>query len=199
MGFLRAELTAARRGGRPRRGRDVVEPARMLTVVMSGLISLQLANEPGVPLQRRPLKQPYRRSHRHVPHAIPSSSSRVLPLAGGATCPAVSARFEVVNQVPRHRPWKNPRGDGVRAAPPLRRQPDRAFAGTLVWSYEVEPDGEGTLLTESHRSGDPCAGSADSSSNGSSAGMTGAPTSAASRIPGRAQGDGRGPAPGPGR
>jgi hypothetical protein len=27
---------------------------------------------------------------------------------------------------------------------------DRAFAGTLVWSYEVEPDGEGTLLTESH-------------------------------------------------
>jgi hypothetical protein len=27
---------------------------------------------------------------------------------------------------------------------------DRAFAGTLVWSYGVEPDGEGTLLTESH-------------------------------------------------
>jgi uncharacterized protein (TIGR02118 family) len=25
--------------------------------------------------------------------------------------------------------------------------PDRAFARTLVWSYEVEPDGEGTLLT----------------------------------------------------
>ena len=62
----------------------------------------------------------------------------------------VGARFDVVNQVPGHRPWKNPRGDGVRAAPPLRRQPDRAFAGTLVWSSEVEPEGEGTLLTESH-------------------------------------------------
>ena len=43
MGFLGAELTGARRGGRPRGSIDVDELARMLTVVMSGLISLQLA------------------------------------------------------------------------------------------------------------------------------------------------------------
>jgi hypothetical protein len=169
----------------------------MLTVVMSGLISLQLANEPGVPLQRGPLQQPYRRSRRHVPHAPPSSSSRVLPLAGGATSPAVGARFEVVNQVPGHRPWKNPRGDGVRAAPPLRRQPDRTFAGTLVWSYEVELDGEGTLQTESHEVTRPVGrigwlvierlfGAHDRSSD----------LRRGIANPGRTQGAGKGPAPG---
>ena len=53
MGFLRAELTAARRGGRTRRGSiDVDEAAGLFTVVISGLIYLQLANEPGNPTAR---------------------------------------------------------------------------------------------------------------------------------------------------
>ena len=76
---------------------------------------------------------------------------------------------------------------------------DRAFAGTLVWSYEVEPDGEGTLLTESNEVTRPVGRIGRLVIEGSSARMTGAPTSAASRIPGRAQRAGRGPAPGPGR
>ena len=53
MDFLRAELTA----GSPRRASspgsiDIDEAAGLFTVVMSGLIALQLANEPGDPMPR---------------------------------------------------------------------------------------------------------------------------------------------------
>ena len=69
----------------------------------------------------------------------------------GATGPAVGARFEAVNKVSRGPAWKN--RPVVVAA-----QPGREFAfsrteklsGTLVWRYQLEPDGTGTCLTESY-------------------------------------------------
>jgi hypothetical protein len=72
---------------------------------------------------------------------------------------------------------------------------DGAFAGTLVWSYEVEPGGEGTLLTESHEVTRPVGrigwlvierlfGAHDRSPD----------VRRGIANPGRAQGDGRGPA-----
>jgi hypothetical protein len=80
----------------------------MLTVVMSGLISLQVANEPGLPPARAASAALPPQPSTCTSRTPPSSSSRVRPLAGGATGPAVGARFEVVNQIPGHRPWKNP-------------------------------------------------------------------------------------------
>jgi len=69
----------------------------------------------------------------------------------GATGPAVGARFEAVNKVPKRPAWKN--RPVVTAA-----EPGRAFAfrrgdkigGTIEWRYRMEPDGEGTRLTESY-------------------------------------------------
>ena len=69
----------------------------------------------------------------------------------GAAGPAVGARFEAVNKVSRGPAWKN--RPVVVAA-----QPGREFAfsrteklsGTLVWRYQLEPDGTGTRLTESY-------------------------------------------------
>jgi len=48
MEFTRNELAAAVHAGELAAGTDVDEAIRMLTVLMSGLISQQLANEPGV-------------------------------------------------------------------------------------------------------------------------------------------------------
>ncbi len=69
----------------------------------------------------------------------------------GATGPAVGARFEAVNKVSRGPAWKN-------RPVVLAAQPGREFAfsrteklsGTLVWRYQLEPDGNGTRLTESY-------------------------------------------------
>ena len=123
----------------------------MLTVVMSGLTSLQLANEPGVPYSAgrfSSLTAAAADMYLTHPRARLRASRRWL---AAATAPAVGARASKWStRSPGTGRGRTPRGDGVRAAPPLRHQPDRAFAGTLVWSYEVEPDGEGTLLTESH-------------------------------------------------
>ena len=80
----------------------------MLTVVMSGLISLQLANEPGVPYSAgrfSSLTAAAADMYLTHPRARLRASRRWLAAATG---PAVGARFEVVNQVPGHRPWKNP-------------------------------------------------------------------------------------------
>ena len=180
---------------------DVDEAARMLTVVMSGLTSLQLANEPGVPYSAgrfSSLTAAAADMYLTHPRARLRASRRWL---AAATAPAVGARASKWStRSPGTGRGRTPRGDGVRAAPPLRHQPDRAFAGTLVWSYEVEPDGEGTLLTESHevtrpvgRIGwlviEPLLGAHDRSSD----------LRRGIANPGRAQGDGRDPAPGPGR
>lgn len=69
----------------------------------------------------------------------------------GATGPAVGARFEAVNKVSRGPAWKN--RPVVVAAQPGREFTFRRtekFSGTLVWRYQLQPDGDGTQLTESY-------------------------------------------------
>ena len=70
----------------------------------------------------------------------------------GATGPAVGARFAARNKVRRGPSWVN--------KPVITRlEPDRAiswartepFAGTLEWSYQLQPQANGTLVTESYR------------------------------------------------
>ena len=68
-----------------------------------------------------------------------------------ATGPAVGARFEAVNHAGRFPEWKNQ--PVVIAAEPGREfafSRTERFAGTLVWRYRLEPDGIGTLVTESY-------------------------------------------------
>jgi hypothetical protein len=70
----------------------------------------------------------------------------------GASGPAVGARFEAVNKVSRGPAWKN--RPVVTAAQPGREfafARTEKFSGTLVWRYLLEPDGGGTLLTESYQ------------------------------------------------
>lgn len=70
----------------------------------------------------------------------------------GATGPVVGARFAAVNKVPRRPSWTNKPVVTV-------IEPDRAFAfarterfaGTVEWTYRFEPEGKGTLVTESYR------------------------------------------------
>jgi hypothetical protein len=68
------------------------------------------------------------------------------------TGPAVGARFEAVNKVPGRPPWRN--RPVVTVAEPGRafafRRTER-FAGSIEWCYRLEPDGDGTRLTESYR------------------------------------------------
>ena len=69
----------------------------------------------------------------------------------GATGPAAGARFEAVNKVARGPAWKN--RPVVTTAEPGREfafSRTERLAGTLVWHYLLEPDGEGTRLTESY-------------------------------------------------
>jgi hypothetical protein len=71
---------------------------------------------------------------------------------GGATGPAVGARFKAWNKVPNRPAWPNKPvvtvADRGRAFAFARTEP---FAGTVEWSYRLEPDGDGTLVTESYR------------------------------------------------
>ena len=69
----------------------------------------------------------------------------------GADGPAVGARFEAVNQLPGHRPWKN-RPVIVAYDPPRMFATSRTepFAGTVVWTYEIQIVGNLTQLTESY-------------------------------------------------
>jgi len=69
----------------------------------------------------------------------------------GVTGPAVGARFEAVNHAGRFPQWKNQ--PVVITAEPGREfafSRTERFAGTLVWRYQFEPDGTGTLVTESY-------------------------------------------------
>lgn len=69
----------------------------------------------------------------------------------GATGPAVGARFEAVNKVTRGPAWKNQ--PVITAARPGREfgfSRTERLAGTLVWRYQLEPEGQGTRLTESY-------------------------------------------------
>ena len=69
----------------------------------------------------------------------------------GAEGPAVGARFEAVNQLPGHKPWKN--RPVVTVFEPSRRYAvsrTEPFAGTVVWSYELSTEDGRTTLTESY-------------------------------------------------
>jgi hypothetical protein len=142
MGFLRADAEAGvlaaidrRRRGGPDGHRGDERP------------DLPTARERARrPLQRGPLQQPYRRSRRHAPHA-PPELVLARPAAGWRCDRPGSGRAPKWSTRSRAPAVEEPRGDGVRGRITATPSPDRAFAGTLVWSYEVEPDGEGTLLT----------------------------------------------------
>jgi hypothetical protein len=69
----------------------------------------------------------------------------------GATGPAVGARFKARNKVPNRPAWHNK--PVVTVVDPGREfafARTEAFAGTVEWRYRFEPDGDGTLVTESY-------------------------------------------------
>jgi uncharacterized protein YndB with AHSA1/START domain len=69
----------------------------------------------------------------------------------GATEAVVGARFKAQNKVPNRPAWHNK--PVITAVDPGRRiswARTEPFAGTVEWTYRFEPDGEGTLVTESY-------------------------------------------------
>ena len=69
----------------------------------------------------------------------------------GATGPAVGARFKARNKVVNRPAWYNK--PVVTAADPGRRfafARTEPFGGTVEWTYTFEPDGDGTLVSESY-------------------------------------------------
>ena len=69
----------------------------------------------------------------------------------GATGPAVGARFKAQNKVPNRPAWHNKPVvtvvDPGREFAFARTEP---FGGTVEWRYRFEPDGDGTMVTESY-------------------------------------------------
>jgi len=69
----------------------------------------------------------------------------------GATGPVVGARFKATNKVPNRPPWHN-------TPVVIVADPGRGFAfsrterlaGTIVWRYRLEPERDGTRVTESY-------------------------------------------------
>ena len=83
----------------------------------------------------------------------PEFSPEILKCAwlDGATGPAVGARFKARNKVPNRPSWNNK--PVVTVVEPGRRfsfARTEPFGGTVEWSYEFQPDGNGTLVTESY-------------------------------------------------
>ena len=69
----------------------------------------------------------------------------------GATGPVVGARFAAVNKVPKRPAWTNkPVVTAVEPGRTFAFARTEKFAGTVDWVYRFEPDGEGTLVTESY-------------------------------------------------
>jgi polyketide cyclase/dehydrase/lipid transport protein len=69
----------------------------------------------------------------------------------GATGPAAGARFEAVNKATRGPAWKNrPVVTAAQRGREFAFSRTEKFSGTLVWRYQLEPDGSGTRLTESY-------------------------------------------------
>lgn len=70
---------------------------------------------------------------------------------GGATGPAVGARFKARNKMPNRPTFSNKPvvtvTDPGRAFAFARTEP---FGGTVEWRYDFEPAGDGTLVTESY-------------------------------------------------
>jgi hypothetical protein len=75
---------------------------------------------------------------------------------GGATGPAVGARFKARNKMPNRPPFSNKPvvtvADPGRTFAFSRTEP---FGGTVEWRYEFAPDGDGTLVTESYNATKP--------------------------------------------
>ena len=69
----------------------------------------------------------------------------------GATGPAVGARFKAINKVPHRPSWPNkPVVTVVEPGRTFAFSRTEKFAGTVVWTYRFEPDGQGTKVTESY-------------------------------------------------
>jgi uncharacterized protein YndB with AHSA1/START domain len=69
----------------------------------------------------------------------------------GASGPKVGARFAAVNKVPRRPSWTNrPVVTVVESGRIFTFSRTEKFAGTVEWSYQFEPDGSGTKVTESY-------------------------------------------------
>ena len=69
----------------------------------------------------------------------------------GATGPAVGARFKARNKVPNRPAWHNkPVITEVEPGRRFRFARTEPFSGTVEWTYDFAPDGEGTLVTESY-------------------------------------------------
>jgi len=69
----------------------------------------------------------------------------------GATGPAVGVRFKARNKVPNRPAWHNK--PVITEAEPGRRfrfARTEPFSGTVEWTYDLAPDGDGTLVTESY-------------------------------------------------
>jgi len=128
MGFVRAEPTAARRGGRPRRVDRRRRGRRDAHRGDERPDLLKLANEPGVPYSAGRFSS--------LTAAAVDNTSRAPELVFAR--PAAGWRRDRPGGWGRASRWSTrspgtgrgriPRGDRVGAAPPLRRQPDRAFA-----------------------------------------------------------------------
>jgi uncharacterized protein YndB with AHSA1/START domain len=73
-----------------------------------------------------------------------------------ADSPTVGARFEATNKVSRGPAWKN--RPVVTVAEPGREfafSRSERFAGTIVWRYLLEPEDDGTRMTESYEVTEP--------------------------------------------
>ncbi len=69
----------------------------------------------------------------------------------GVTEPVVGARFVAVNKVPNRPSWKNkPVVSVVEPGKKFAFARTEKFAGTVEWTYTFEPDGDGTMVTESY-------------------------------------------------
>ena len=69
----------------------------------------------------------------------------------GATGPAVGARFKGRNKMPNRPAFSNkPVVTVVEPGREFAFARTEPFGGTVVWRYQFEPDGDGTLVTESY-------------------------------------------------
>jgi uncharacterized protein YndB with AHSA1/START domain len=69
----------------------------------------------------------------------------------GAIGPAVGARFKARNKVPNRPAWSNkPEVTVVDPGTEFAFARTEPFGGTVEWRYRFEPDGDGTLVTESY-------------------------------------------------